>query len=102
RYLREMYRHPENLSPDRRYVVVDDGYHAHHLFYIYQLRDQGYPVALERREGLLPGDIVLCDNAETAGFLQRAFETELLLKDRVLEIYDLKAATGADPSSRSE
>lgn len=90
RYLREMYRHPENLSPGRRYVVVDDGYHAHHLFYIYLLRDQGYPVVLERLEGLLPGDIVLCDKAETAGFLQQAFETDLLLKDRVLEIYDLK------------
>lgn len=102
RYLREMYRHPENLSPGRRYVVVDDGYHAHHLFYIYLLRDRGYPVALERCEGLLPGDIVLCDNAETAGFLQQAFETDLLLKDRVLEIYDLKAATGACPPGHAE
>lgn len=98
RYLRDMWRHPENMIPGRSYAVVDDAYHAHHLFYIYLLRDHGYPVRLTRRENLQAGDIVLCDRPETAGFLQQAFETELLLKDRVLEVYDLKAATATCPS----
>ena len=102
RYLRNMLRHPENILKERRYVVVNDSYHAHHLFYIYLLRDQGYSVVLEGLELVRPGDIVLCDNAETAAFLRQHFEFELLQKDGVLEIYDLKAAAGACPSGRSE
>lgn len=102
RYLRDMCRHPETMASGRSYAVVDDAYHAHHLFYIYLLRDNGFPIRLTRREDLQAGDIVLCDRPETADFLKQTFETELLLKDGALEVYDLEAATAACPSDRSE
>ncbi len=96
-YLRELLRHPELMLSGRPYVVVDDGYHAHHLFYVYRLRDGGYPVEMRCPEALRPGDVVICDKAETAAFLKRTFETELLQKERVLEVYDLKAWRTGEP-----
>lgn len=90
RYLRDLCRHPERMAPGRRYVVVDDAYHAQHLFYIYRLQADGHAVELLRRERILPGDLVLCDRVETAEYLDAVFETERLSKDRVLEIYNIK------------
>jgi hypothetical protein len=67
--------------------LVYDEHHAHLLFYVHQLRDQGHPLQMATVDEVAPGDVVLCDQYHIRHHMETHFDHQVLHAEAGVRMY---------------
>ncbi|GLR15707.1 hypothetical protein GCM10007940_03220 [Portibacter lacus] len=74
-FLKDQY---ENLDDPDKYILINEGYYAHLLFYKYYHHENGRDLRITTKENINPGDIIILHEFSVLEYVSNKFEAREL------------------------